>query len=49
MEKEISTIQKNRAIILLIIMIAIGGIVLYGQGEPERLKVKNTDKTYAPE
>lgn len=34
-------INKNQTIILLIILIAIGGIVLYGQGEPPRITEKN--------
>jgi hypothetical protein len=41
--------NKGQAIILLLIMIAIGGIVLYGGSEPERLRVKGADKTYAPQ
>ncbi len=39
-------VTDRQAIILLMIMIAIGGIVLYGQGEPSRLTEAN--KTNAP-
>jgi hypothetical protein len=33
--------NKNRTLILLFILIAIGGIVLYGQGEAPRITEKN--------
>jgi len=48
MKDEIPRNQKNRAIILLLILIAIGGIVLYGKNEPERLKNNDQTKQYAP-